>query len=206
MDHLEHSWGLGFRLVVFLLPPSFLHSTHRFERMHKRRHLRRVHVLAERLQDMHDPNFPGKKASQSQTHAWFVFEPTTATRQQRLDPLPFRLARPINLLRHSSSSPKGHVTGADQVAALRRAVLQIFNSLIWLKRRGRKRGEDRLLEYAPRARWTVTQASAVIHKERAAANATAGLRQPSPCRLHCFAHSAAVIHCLPDENLRWRRR
>jgi hypothetical protein len=74
MDHLEHSWVLGFRLVTFLLPPSFLHSIDRFERMHKRGHLRRVHVLAERLQGMHDANFTGKKASQSQTHAWFVFD------------------------------------------------------------------------------------------------------------------------------------
>ena len=74
MDYLEHAWVLGFRLVAFLLPPSFLHSIDRFERMHKRGHLRRVHVLAERLQGMHDANFTGKKASQSQIHAWFVFD------------------------------------------------------------------------------------------------------------------------------------
>jgi len=74
MDYLEHAWALGFRLVAFLLPPSFLHSIDRFERMHKRGHLRRVHVLAERLQGMHDANFTGKKASQSQIHAWFVFD------------------------------------------------------------------------------------------------------------------------------------
>jgi hypothetical protein len=37
-------------------------------------HLRRVHVLAERLQDMHDANCTGKKAGQSQVHAWFVFD------------------------------------------------------------------------------------------------------------------------------------
>jgi hypothetical protein len=42
--------------------------------MHKRGHLRRVHVLAERLQDMHDANYTGVKASQSQVHAWFVFD------------------------------------------------------------------------------------------------------------------------------------
>ena len=39
-----------------------------------RGHLRRVHVLAERLQDMHDANYTGKKASQPQVHAWFVFD------------------------------------------------------------------------------------------------------------------------------------
>ena len=36
-----------------------------------------MHVLAERLQDMHDANHVaagGKKASQSQLHAWFVFD------------------------------------------------------------------------------------------------------------------------------------
>ena len=74
MDYLEHAWVLGFRLVVFLLPPSFLHTADRFERLHKRGHLCRVHVLAERLQGMHDANFTGKKASQSQIHAWFVFD------------------------------------------------------------------------------------------------------------------------------------
>jgi hypothetical protein len=74
MDYLEQAWVLGFRLIAFLLPPSFLHSIDRFERMHKRGHLRRVHVLAERLQGMHDANFTGKKASQSQLHAWFVFD------------------------------------------------------------------------------------------------------------------------------------
>jgi hypothetical protein len=74
MAYLEHAWALGFRLVVLLLPPSFLFTAGRFERMHKRGHLRRVHTLAERLQDMHDANFTGEKASQSQVHAWFVFD------------------------------------------------------------------------------------------------------------------------------------
>jgi hypothetical protein len=74
MNSLEHAWALGFRLVVFLLPPSFLFTADRFERLHKRGHLCRVHALAERLQGMHDANFTGKKASQSQTHAWFVFD------------------------------------------------------------------------------------------------------------------------------------
>jgi hypothetical protein len=77
MAYLEHAWALGFRLVVLLLPPSFLHSADRFERMHKRGHLCRVHVLAERLQDMHDAAHiaaGGKKAGQSQLHGWFVFD------------------------------------------------------------------------------------------------------------------------------------
>jgi hypothetical protein len=45
--------------------------------MHKRGFLRRVHVLADRIQDMHDADHiaaGGKKASQSQKHAWFVFD------------------------------------------------------------------------------------------------------------------------------------
>ena len=74
MGHIEHAWALGFRVVVLLLKLSFLSTTERYERLHKRGHLRRVHVLAERLQDMHDANYTGKKASQSQSHAWFVFD------------------------------------------------------------------------------------------------------------------------------------
>ena len=46
----------------------------RYERLYKLGHLRRIHVLAERLQDMHDANFTGEKASQSQVHAWFVLD------------------------------------------------------------------------------------------------------------------------------------
>jgi hypothetical protein len=74
MGHIEHAGALGFRVVVLLLKLSFLSTTERYERLHKRGHLRRVHVLAERLQDMHDANYTGKKASQSQSHAWFVFD------------------------------------------------------------------------------------------------------------------------------------
>jgi hypothetical protein len=105
MDYLEHSWALGFRLVVFLLPPSFLHSTDRFERRHKRGHLRRVHVLAERLQDMHDANFTGKKASQSQTHAWFVFD---------LDYSGPATINPVSIQRPATRMPWGRTASCDQ--------------------------------------------------------------------------------------------
>jgi hypothetical protein len=77
MDYLEHAWRLGFRLVIFLLPPSFLHSADRFERMHARGHLRRYYPIAERLQGMHDAKHVaagGKLASQPQIHAWCVFD------------------------------------------------------------------------------------------------------------------------------------
>ena len=74
MKIIEHAWELGFRLIVFLLQTSFVHTADRFERMHKTGHLRRIHVLAERLQDMHDANFTGEKASQTQVHAWFIFD------------------------------------------------------------------------------------------------------------------------------------
>ena len=74
MKIIEHAWALGFRLIVFLLQTSFVHTADRFERMHKTGRLRRIHVLAERLLDMHDANFTGEKASQSQVHAWFVFD------------------------------------------------------------------------------------------------------------------------------------
>ena len=54
MSHIEHALALGFRVIVLLLKLPFLSTAERYERMHKLGHLRRVHVLAERLQDMHD--------------------------------------------------------------------------------------------------------------------------------------------------------
>jgi hypothetical protein len=71
---LEHAWGLGFRVVAFLLVTGFLHTADRYERVHQRGHLVRVHTLAERLQGMHDANYAGPKASQAQLHSWFVFD------------------------------------------------------------------------------------------------------------------------------------
>jgi hypothetical protein len=77
MEFIEHAWALGFRVVVLLLKVSFLCSEQRYERLHPRGHLRRVHVLAERLHDMHDAAHVaagGKKAAQTGVHAWFVFD------------------------------------------------------------------------------------------------------------------------------------
>ena len=74
MGFIEHALALRFRVVVLLLKLSFLCTAERFERLHKPGHLQRVHVLAERLQDMHDANYTGKKGGQSQVHAWFVFD------------------------------------------------------------------------------------------------------------------------------------
>jgi hypothetical protein len=74
MDFIEHALALRFRVIALLLKLPFLCTGERFERLHKPGHLRRVHVLAERLQDMHDANYTGKKAGQSQVHAWFVFD------------------------------------------------------------------------------------------------------------------------------------
>ena len=77
MDCLEHAWRLGFRLVVFLLEPSFLHTADRFERLHTRGHLRHIYPIAERLQGMHDAAHiakGGKKASQPRMHCWYVFD------------------------------------------------------------------------------------------------------------------------------------
>jgi hypothetical protein len=74
IQFIEHALALEFRVVVLLLKLSFLCTLERFERLHKPGHLRRVHVLAERLQDMHDATFTGQKASQSQVHAWFVLD------------------------------------------------------------------------------------------------------------------------------------
>jgi hypothetical protein len=74
MDAIEHAFALGFGVVVLLLKVSFLCTADRFERLHKPGHLCRVHVLAERLQDMHDANYTGEKAGQSQVHGWFVLD------------------------------------------------------------------------------------------------------------------------------------
>jgi hypothetical protein len=71
---IEHGFALGFRVVILLLKANFAGTEERYARLHRLGHMRRVHVLAERLQDMHDANFTGKKASQSQEHSWFVFD------------------------------------------------------------------------------------------------------------------------------------
>jgi hypothetical protein len=74
LEILEHAWRLGFRVVILLMEPSFMHSAERFERLHQRGHLRRTYPLAERLKDMHDANFKGKKGSQPRMHCWYVFD------------------------------------------------------------------------------------------------------------------------------------
>ena len=77
MEFIEHALELGFRVIALLLKLSFLCSDQRYERLHPRGHLRRVHVLAERLQDMHDAAHiaaGGKKGSQNRVHAWFVLD------------------------------------------------------------------------------------------------------------------------------------
>ena len=58
---IEHALALRFRVVALLLKLSFLCTHERYERLHKPGHLRRVHVLAERLQDMHDANYTGEE-------------------------------------------------------------------------------------------------------------------------------------------------
>ena len=89
-DGLRHAWSAtrlrrrhgihracaGARFPRGRATAEALVSVHdeRYERLHRPGHLRRVHVLAERLQDMHDANFTGEKASQSQVHAWFVLD------------------------------------------------------------------------------------------------------------------------------------
>jgi hypothetical protein len=77
MGHIEHALALRFRVIVLLLKVEFLCTVERYARLHPRGHLRRVHVLAERLQGMHDAAHiaaGGKKAGQSQVHAWFVLD------------------------------------------------------------------------------------------------------------------------------------
>ena len=74
---IEHAWKIGFRLVILLMEPSFMHTHSRFAGVHQRGHLRRVYPLAERLRDMHDAKHlakGGKKGSQPRTHCWYVFD------------------------------------------------------------------------------------------------------------------------------------
>jgi hypothetical protein len=54
MEFIEHALALRFRVIVLLLKVEFLCTAERYVRLHPRGHLRRVHVLAERLQGMHD--------------------------------------------------------------------------------------------------------------------------------------------------------
>jgi hypothetical protein len=77
MGLIEHAFALGFRVIALLLKTDFPNTEERYQRLHKPGHLRRVYILAERLQGMHDAAHlaaGGKKASQSQTHNWYVFD------------------------------------------------------------------------------------------------------------------------------------
>ena len=66
--YLEHAWKLGFRIVIFLLEPSWLHTAGRFE-LHRRGHLRRYYPFAERLQDMARRRLPRQRRRERQPAA-----------------------------------------------------------------------------------------------------------------------------------------
>jgi hypothetical protein len=77
MGFIEHALKLEFRVVILLLKLTFLSTIERRERLHKPGHLRRVHIITERVQGMHDAAHVaagGKIASQSQDHGWFVLD------------------------------------------------------------------------------------------------------------------------------------
>jgi hypothetical protein len=77
MGYIEHALKLEFRVVILLLGVDFVCTEDRRERLHKPGHLRRIHVLAERLQGMHDAAHiaaGGKVASQPLKHAWHVID------------------------------------------------------------------------------------------------------------------------------------
>ena len=79
MKAIEHAFAIGFELVIFLMKITFLHTADRLERLHAKGHLRRVLVIAERLQNMHDAAHVargGNLVSQSGTYAWFVLDST----------------------------------------------------------------------------------------------------------------------------------
>ena len=117
MGFIEHAWVLGFRVIVLLLKVEFLCAAERYERLHKTGHLRRVHILAERLQGMHDANHTGKKSSQPHVHAWFVFDgdyrgPATIN--------PVSIHRPAARMPWAARSCAQAVTTTPQLAALSR--------------------------------------------------------------------------------------
>jgi hypothetical protein len=77
LDFIEHAFALGFRVIALLLKLQFLGTAERYERLHPLGHLRRVHIIIERIQGMHDAGHlaaGGKLAGQSQNHGWFVFD------------------------------------------------------------------------------------------------------------------------------------
>jgi hypothetical protein len=76
METIEHAFALEFDVVILLLKLGFLCTADRFDRVHRPGHLRRVHVLAERL-IMHDAEHlaaGGNKAAPSAVHMWAVFD------------------------------------------------------------------------------------------------------------------------------------
>jgi hypothetical protein len=73
---IEHAWKIGYKTIIFLVRTTFLHSSKRYETLHKSGRLARVFVLAERVM-MHDVAHlarGGKTASQSQTHIWITLD------------------------------------------------------------------------------------------------------------------------------------
>jgi hypothetical protein len=78
METIEYALDvLKFDVVILLLKLGFLCTEERYKRLHKRGCFKRIHILAERLQDMHDATHlakGGKKAAQSGLHAWFVID------------------------------------------------------------------------------------------------------------------------------------
>jgi hypothetical protein len=76
MESIEHALAIEFDVIILLLKVGFLCTADRLDRLHRPGHLRRVHVLAERLV-MHDTAHlaaGGKKAAPSQVHMWAVFD------------------------------------------------------------------------------------------------------------------------------------
>jgi hypothetical protein len=77
MGFIEHALKLEFSVIILLLGVDFVCTQDRRERLHAPGHLRRIHVLAERLQGMHDAAHlaaGGKVASQPLKHAWHVID------------------------------------------------------------------------------------------------------------------------------------
>jgi hypothetical protein len=126
MDYLEHAWRLGYRVVIFLHEPRFLHTADRYERLHKPGHLVRYYPIAERLQDMHDAAYlaaGGEKSSQSRLHAWYVFDrdycgPAATIPMSINDPTAHMPWQPSALRAMSAGVPPA----ANDLAVLLRAV------------------------------------------------------------------------------------
>ena len=70
---LEKAFSLGAEKVAFLLNVKYLAGQDRYDAIHSKYPLKRVHVFSDRI-TMYPGFYKGKKNSSTETYAWFVWE------------------------------------------------------------------------------------------------------------------------------------